>query len=152
MSMTKSIAIGSTGLNVTCIDRSIAWYGDVLDFATVRRGEVRGSRWAHLGHGESVLLTLWEQAASFASFNSSGLHHLSFEVDTLETLAELENRAQVSGAVFRRAPGRPQPQAATGQVFLNDPDGIRLEIYTEEDAPLRGAGDDLACGYYEELT
>jgi len=144
-----NISTASAGLNVTNLDRAVDFYEAVFGFDVVRRGRVRGSAWVHLGTNHDVLLTLWEQCAVPASYAFAGLHHLSFEVDTFESLAAIEQRASASGAIMRSVASRPSPQALTGQVFFFDPDGIRLEVYTESDVPLRGAGEGPACGYYE---
>lgn len=141
--------LGSAGLNVSDLDRSILFYREALGFDLVRRGHDRGHGWAHLGTGDHVLLTLWEQALTGPDERRAGLHHLSFELATALDLAEAEERLRRMGARMRGSDG--QVQAPTGAVFFRDPDGIRVELYTEEITAPAGPGDPPRCGFYEEL-
>ncbi|MFJ4620655.1 VOC family protein [Streptomyces sp. NPDC088812] len=146
-----TIGLGSAGLNVTDLDRSIAFYRRALGFDLIRTSTDETHRFAHLGLDDVVLLTLWQQGAAGFVADRAGLHHLSFEVPSLDELHAVEARLRAASVSIREERGATKGTAATGQVFFKDPDGIRLEIYTE-DPRARGSASDLPrCGFYEEL-
>lgn len=145
--VTSTIRVGSAGLNVSDLDRSVRFYREALGFAVVRRGDDAGHSWAHLGLEDDVMLTLWEQAVSHVDHGAAGLHHISFELASVAALVEAEARLRAMGAHLRED----GPQAPGGQVFCRDPDGIRVELYTEEPTPPAPAGSLPRCGFYEEL-
>ncbi|MFD6624410.1 VOC family protein [Streptomyces diastaticus] len=150
--MSARIMTGSAGLNVTDLTRSIDFYTTALGFEVVRRSPEGAEPWAHLGLGTAVLLTLWQQALHGFEGADAGLHHLSFEVASLDELAALEGRVRAAGVRLREdAQGLAKP-SDSGQFFFHDPDGIRLELYTEQPAPKPApAGPLPACGFYDEL-
>ncbi|MEU5180690.1 VOC family protein [Streptomyces longwoodensis] len=120
---------GHIGLNVTDLDRSLAFYRDVLDFVLVGEGKEEGRRYAFLGDGESLVLTLWEQAADAYDPGRSGLHHLAFEVDSIERVTAYEQALRRRGVDFAHdGVVAHREGAASGGIFFHDPDGIRLEI------------------------
>ncbi len=145
------VRIGSTGLNVTDLDRSVTFYTRTLGLVEIRRSADGGRRWAHLGAGKDVLLTLWQQAHGAFTRSAVGLHHLSFEVGTGKELSALEDRLRHLNVALRGDQGAVGELSRSGQIFFRDPDGIRVELFTDDPAadgpsPL-GAP---ACGFYEE--
>lgn len=145
--MSTTIRVGSTGLNVSDLDRAARFYERVLGLTTIRRGSDAGFTWAHLGIGEEVMLTLWEQSSKEIDHRAAGLHHISFELASVSDLADAEKRLRGIGARLRGS----DPQAQSGQVFCFDPDGIRVELYTEQPTPPIPPGSVPRCGFYEEL-
>ncbi|MEU5667841.1 VOC family protein [Streptomyces longwoodensis] len=120
---------GHIGLNVTDLDRSLAFYRDVLDFVLAGEGKEEGRRYAFLGDGETLVLTLWEQAADAYDAGRSGLHHLAFEVDSIERVTAYEQALRGRGVDFAHdGVVAHREGAASGGIFFHDPDGIRLEI------------------------
>ena len=145
--MSRTLRVGSTGLNVSDLDRAARFYQAVLGLAIVRRGNDAGYPWAHLGLGDAVMLTLWEQTTSEIDHRTAGLHHISFELASVAALTQAEERLRQVGARLRED----APQAPTGQVFFFDPDGIRVELYTEERTPPAPPGSLPRCGFYDYL-
>ncbi|GHH92603.1 VOC family protein [Streptomyces capillispiralis] len=142
---------GHTGLNVTDLDRSLAFYRDVLGFAPIGEGKEEGRRYAFLGDGERLVLTLWQQADEPYDGTRSGLHHLAFEVDSIERVREYESALRAHGTAFAYdgvvAHGE---GAASGGIFFRDPDGTRLEISAPsgaQDAPAPH-GSAPTCGFF----
>lgn len=128
-----SIGLGSCGVNVTDLTKSIRFYGAALGFDVVRSGTEAPHPYVMMGRDGTVLLTLWQQAGTAFDRSRAGMHHLSFEVPSVGELAAVATRLRANGAVLRDT-DEPGTVAETGQLFFEDPDGIRLEIFTEDPA------------------
>ncbi|MFK4120863.1 VOC family protein [Streptomyces longwoodensis] len=142
---------GHIGLNVTDLDRSLAFYRDVLDFVLVGEGKEEGRRYAFLGDGESLVLTLWEQAGDAYDPGRSGLHHLAFEVDSIERVTAYEQALRRRGVDFAHdGVVAHREGAASGGIFFRDPDGIRLEIFAPSGAEGARVPHESAptCGFF----
>ncbi|MFD3543047.1 VOC family protein [Streptomyces sp. NPDC058662] len=124
-----ALRTGHVGLNVTDLDRSLAFYGDVLGFQRLAEGKEEGRRYALLGRDGELALTLWQQADGAYAPAAAGLHHLAFSAGGIEEVREYEERLRGLGVDFAYdgvvAHGE---GAASGGIFFHDPDGIRLEI------------------------
>jgi lactoylglutathione lyase len=122
--------IAHTGLNVTDLDRSLAFYRDVLGFALLDEGKEDGRRYAFLGEeGGQPLVTLWQQAQGSYDRDRSGLHHLAFAVDSIDRVREYETALRAAGVDFAHEGVVAHREGGTsGGIFFHDPDGIRLEI------------------------
>ncbi|MEV0171876.1 VOC family protein [Streptomyces sp. NPDC050803] len=124
-----TLRTGHLGLNVTDLDRSLAFYRDVLGFSLLAEGKEEDRRYAFLGADGRLVLTLWQQAQAPYDKARAGLHHLAFEADSVEQVREYETALREYGAEFAyegvvaHAEG-----AASGGIFFHDPDGTRLEI------------------------
>jgi len=145
---------GHIGLNVTDLDRSREFYSRVLGYELVRQspeGTPQARRYAFLGRDGVPLLTLWQQAEAGYGAERSGLHHLSFEVDSVDEVRAAESVLRELGTVFQYDGVVPHREGAdSGGVFFEDPDGIRLEIYSatgaaEAEAP---SGGEPTCGFF----
>lgn len=144
---------GHIGLNVTDLTRSQAFYQNVFGFAVVAASEVDGKPFALLGQDGALVVTLWQQSPAETAFagNRPGLHHLSFQVDSLTAVQAAEARLKslnipllYDGIVAHRE------GASSAALFFTDPDGIRLEIFSptggeNQPAPADGAP---ACGFF----
>ncbi|MEU6145646.1 VOC family protein [Streptomyces sp. NPDC047081] len=134
---------------MTNLDRSVDFYRRSLGFEVILQSTGPVNRYALMGSNGAVLLTLWEQSAEPFSVSRAGLHHLSFEAPTLETLRETEKRLRSAGVAIRDDDTGREDAASTGQLFFADPDGIRLEIYTDDPAVPPGPTLSLPrCGYF----
>jgi catechol 2,3-dioxygenase-like lactoylglutathione lyase family enzyme len=139
------------GLNVTDLDRSQAFYTALFGFEVIARTDAEGRRFAFLGNEGELVVTLWEQGKEAFSRQSAGLHHLSFEVPSLEEVRRFEERVRGMGApllhegIVAHAEGAP-----SGGLFFEDPDGIRLEVFSASGAEsLPGpAADAPSCGFF----
>lgn len=151
MSKAPDLQTGHVGLNVIDLDRSLPFYREVFDFDVLAEGKDEGRRWAFLGRGSRLLVTLWQQSDTAFAADRAGLHHLSFQVDTVEEVKATEEVLRGLGAEFRYDGVVPHGENATsGGIFFTDPDGIRLEIYAPTganpaDAPTAGAP---TCGFF----
>ncbi|KOX12419.1 VOC family protein [Nocardiopsis sp. NRRL B-16309] len=150
--MTASTATtGHVGINVTDIERSRDFYGRVLGFETMSEGKEEGREFAFLGRDGRLVLTLWKQSAHAFRADTAGLHHLSFQVDTMEEVRRAEADLRAAAVEFAYDGVVPHGEgAASGGIFFHDPDGVRLEIYAATgaegaDAPITSAP---TCGFF----
>ena len=97
---------GHVGLNVSDIGRSEEFYRDVFGLRVVGGSEEAGRRYVFLGDGERIVLTLWQQGVGCFDKGSPGLHHLSFEVNSIEEVREAEARLREIGVPLIYGGGR----------------------------------------------
>ena len=126
--------MGVTRLNhavlfVSDLDRSVAFYRDVLGFRQIPMAP-GGFRGAFLQAPDSTNdhdLGLFEMAPgagpSGAGRSTVGLYHLAWEVETLADLAEIAERLQARGALVGAT-----DHATTKALYAKDPDGLELEV------------------------
>ncbi|MBE2315826.1 VOC family protein [Solirubrobacter sp. CPCC 204708] len=144
--LATTFATGHVGLNVTDLDRSVGFYRRV--FGWTERG--RGDGYAFLGDDARLIVTLWQQSAGEFSAAAPGLHHLSFQVDSVEDVQAVEARVREAGLHLYHDGIVPHAEgASSGGIFFEDPDGIRLEVFTgagvHGEAP---AGEAPTCGFF----
>jgi catechol-2,3-dioxygenase len=123
--------MGVTRLNhavlyVSDVDRSTAFYRDVLGFRKVAMTPP-GMRAAFLQAPDSAndhdlgLFEIGERAAPAS--RTVGLYHLAWEVDTLETLERTAARLAEAGALVGAT-----DHGTTKSLYAKDPDGIEFEV------------------------
>ncbi|MER6473791.1 VOC family protein [Streptomyces collinus] len=147
-----TLRTGHTGLNVTDLDRSLAFYRDVLGFALLAEGKEDDRRFAFLGDGgELPVLTLWQQADGGYDGSRAGLHHLAFTADSVDRVREYETALRAAGVEFaHEGLVAHREGSASGGIFFHDPDGTRLEISVPdgvEGAPAPHAAAPT-CGFF----
>lgn len=142
---------GHIGLSVTDLDRSLVFYQDVLELELLEHSNEPGRRFAFLGTGDRLVLTLWQQSGSPFEPAHAGLHHFAFQVPTVEAVRAAESRLRARGTTPRYDGVVPHQEGAdSAALFFTDPDGIRLEIYSPTGAaglaaPVAGAP---SCGFF----
>ena len=147
----SGLRTGHVGLNVSDLDRSIDFYVQVLGLQVQARGDEPERRWVFLGRDGQLLVTLWQQSDGRFPTDRPGLHHLSFQVDSIEQVRAVRATLQGLSAQFAYEGVVPHGEgAASGGIFFADPDGIRLEVYAPSgtDAapvPVSGAP---TCGFF----
>ncbi|WP_037601409.1 VOC family protein [Streptacidiphilus rugosus] len=154
--MTASLRTGHVGINVTDLDRSVAFYRDVLGLEELggsKPGTAPERRAARLGKKGELLVTIWQQAAGAHERDRAGLHHLAFEVDTVEEVREAEWALKERGATFEYDGVVPHGEGQdSGGIFFVDPDGTRLEVFTRSGVAAEGGhaphADAPTCGFF----
>jgi catechol 2,3-dioxygenase-like lactoylglutathione lyase family enzyme len=147
-----ALKTGHVGLNVTDLARSQDFYGQVFGLEVLTDGRDGDREWAFLGRDGTLLLTLWRQSEGRFATALPGLHHLSFEVQTLDEVHAVQRNLSRLGAEFQYDGVVPHREGGdSGGVFFTDPDGIRLEVYTPaglagHDAPQ--VGESPTCGFF----
>ncbi|MFE4697580.1 VOC family protein [Streptomyces sp. NPDC056738] len=152
-----TLSTGHVGLNVTDLDRSLAFYRDVLGFGVLGQGEAGDEgerRYAFLGSPSGdgrPALTLWQQARGAHDTGLAGLHHLALEADSVERVRRYETALRDHGVTFAyEGLVAHREGAASGGIFFHDPDGTRLEIFAAtgaEEAPAPNASAPT-CGFF----
>ncbi|MET8543753.1 VOC family protein [Kitasatospora sp. NPDC004799] len=149
----RTLQTGHVGLNVTDLARSIAFYRAVFGLDVTAEGTDPERRYALLGRDGRLVVTLWQQSTGAFAPAAPGLHHLSFEVESLDEVRTAEKLLRGLGAEFAYDGVVPHREgSASGGIFFTDPDGIRLEVYTrtgvdgtEAAAP---TADAPTCGFF----
>lgn len=116
-------------LSVSDLDRSVAWYRDVLGFQEVRRVHQGGLDKAMLtSHGIVLTFVFHGDAAVPGAFSERrcGLDHLSFAVPDRRTLDAWVERLDEARVVR----GEVKSGMTGDLVAFRDPDNIALELYT----------------------
>jgi catechol 2,3-dioxygenase-like lactoylglutathione lyase family enzyme len=142
---------GHVGINVSDLERSVTFYRELFGFETLERSDEPRRRFALLGQGDDLILTLWEQARGRFLTDRPGLHHLSFRVDTLGEVGAVERRAKARGArIYHGGIVAHREGASSGGLFFEDPDGVRLEVFTPRGAGSSPAptGEAPTCGFF----
>ncbi|MEV4125143.1 VOC family protein [Nocardia sp. NPDC049707] len=145
------LATGHIGLNVSDLDRSVDFYRRAFGFEQLAASTDDDRRWAFLGANGKLVLTLWQQSDGAFSAETPGLHHLSFQVDTIEQVRSIEALLRELSVSFAHdgvvAHGE---GVASGGIFFTDPDGIRLEVYAPTGAESAPAPSGAAptCGFF----
>ncbi|MCG8409101.1 MAG: VOC family protein [Phycisphaerales bacterium] len=126
-----NITTGHVGLNVTNLEKSKDFYGAAFGLEVMTEVDADDRRFAFLTDGRRLVLSLWEQSVGRFDAALPGLHHLAFEVESVEKVRETEARIRKLGApllydgIVAHSDG-----AASGGIFFEDPDGTRLEVYS----------------------
>ncbi|WP_280250731.1 VOC family protein [Nocardia abscessus] len=145
------LATGHIGLNVSDLDRSVEFYRRALGFERLAASTDAQRRWAFLGADGKLVVTLWEQSDGMFSAETPGLHHLSFQVDSIDQVRAVERVLRELSVAFAHdgvvAHGE---GVASGGIFFTDPDGIRLEVYAPSGAEAAPAPSGAAptCGFF----
>jgi len=148
---TMAFATGHIGLNVSDLARARDFYRAIFGFEVLSESSEPGREFVFLGQPGVIVLTLWRQSSGAFAKDRPGLHHLSFQVDSIDRVREAERRLLERGAVIHHGGIVPHAEGrSSGGVFFEDPDGIRLEIFTST-----GVGDHAAphgaaptCGFF----
>lgn len=120
-------------LSVTDLDRSAAWYGEVLGFTKMGELEKPGFARALLVQPESgmrLALTSHE-AGSGDSFSElrTGMDHVAFLVADVEELEAWKRRFEALGVDHSDI--KPAAAGAGALITLRDPDNVQLEVFAE---------------------
>ena len=149
--MSSTLQTGHIGLNVTNLEDSSNFYRQVFGFQVLNQSLTEGRRFAFLGNEKSLVLTLWEQSQGQFAKANPGLHHLSFQVDSIEEVEQAKTRLEKLGARFIYEGIVPHAEGADdGGIYFEDPDGIRLEIFSPVGAGSQPApvADGPSCGFF----
>lgn len=146
-----TVRTGHVGLNVTDVSRSTGFYQRVFGLDLLGEHSDAGQRWAFLGRGATLVLTLWQQSSGSFPTALPGLHHLSFQLDTQAELRAVQDAVATEGADLIYDGVVPHSEGSDSvAIFFRDPDGIRLEAFTPHGAATAPAPTPAApsCGFF----
>ena len=113
-------------LYVRDVDRSVAFYSDLLGFRVVNSmpGAAFLQAPASNNDHDLGLFAIGDRAgASLAGRATVGLYHLAWEVDTLDELERLQRSLAEAGALVGAS-----DHGTTKALYAQDPDGLEFEV------------------------
>ena len=124
-----------TMIRVGDLDRSVAFYTDVLGMRELRRKEYPEGRFTNVFVGyqdeqDGAALELTWNWDTSAYELGNGYGHIALEVDDVYAACE---RIRERGGRIVREPG-PMKHGSTVLAFVEDPDGYRIELLGRRDA------------------
>ncbi len=125
MTIHPQSSVGQVHLTVADLDRSVAFYTDILGFRNPERDAASAVLTAN---GEELLITLTEEGGARPQpASTTGLYHFAILVPTRAALGRslqylLETGYPLSGA---------SDHFVSEALYLNDPDGNGIEIYRD---------------------
>ena len=124
----RTARIGHVHLKVSDLDRSIAFYRDVLGLELQQRMGAQAAFLSFGGYHHHLGLNTWESLGSVpAPIRHPGLYHTAFLFETRADLARAVRRVLEAGVSFTGAADHGVSEA----LYLDDPDGNGVEIYRD---------------------
>ena len=113
-------------LYVRDVEKSVAFYGDVLGFT--KQAGLPGAAFLRApgstnDHDLGLFQVGEQAAASPAGKGAVGLYHLAWEVETLDDLEDHLHRLDAAGALVGMS-----DHGTTKSLYAKDPDGIEFEV------------------------
>jgi catechol 2,3-dioxygenase len=122
----KGVSIGHVHLKVSDIERSLAFYRDILGFEVTSRYGKQAAFLSAGGYHHHIGLNTWESKGSTPSPpGHTGLYHFAILYPTRKDLANALKRL-----VDARYPiGGASDHGVSEAIYLDDPDGNGIELY-----------------------
>jgi len=128
MKIHSEVTIGHVNLTVSDLDRSLAFYKDILGFEiTMRYGDSAVFLSAG-GYHHHIALNTWQgKGATPPPAHYTGLYHFAILYPSRKELARvlqrlIDNKYPVSGVA---------DHGVSEAIYLNDPDNIGVELYAD---------------------
>ena len=138
------VDIGHVHLKVADIERSVAFYCDVLGFEVMQRWGDSAAFISAGGYHHHIGLNTWEsRGGSPPPAGTTGLYHVAIRYPDRRTLGDALLRVVEAGIRIDGASDHGVSEA----IYLRDPDGNGLELYRdrpEEEWPRAGDGRGVA--------
>jgi catechol 2,3-dioxygenase len=144
MSVDPRVDIGHVHLKVSDLERSLAFYRDVLGFDVMQRNGDQAAFLSAGGYHHHIGLNTWEsRGGSPPPPGTTGLYHTAIRYPDRRTLADtlrrlVEARWPIDGAT---------DHGVSEAIYLRDPDGNGVELYRdrpEEEWPRPESGPGVA--------
>lgn len=139
--------IGHVHLKVSDLDRSLAFYCDLLGFEVTTMYGAQAAFISAGGYHHHIGLNTWHSAGSGpAPLNSVGLYHTAIVYPTRKDLAAIFNRLLEANYPMSGASDHGVSEA----LYLNDPDGNGVELYWDRPKELWTYKPDGSINMYTE--
>src|SRR5271166_2220722 len=120
------VRIGHVHLKVADLERSLAFYRDVLGFEVTQRLGQQAAFLSAGGYHHHIGLNTWESAGGRPPpHGTTGLYHVAILYPTRAELADALRRVMRAGLTIEGAADHGVSEA----VYLRDPDGNGVELY-----------------------
>lgn len=137
--MNEDIRVGHVHLKVADLERSIAFYRDVLGFDLMQRMGDSAAFLSAGGYHHHVGLNTWEsRGGSAPPRGATGLYHAAFLFLSRAALADAVRRVLEAGVPLDGASDHGVSEA----IYLRDPDGNGIELYRDRPREEWPRGDD----------
>jgi catechol 2,3-dioxygenase len=124
----SGVRIGHVHLKVADLERSLAFYRDVLGFELTQRFGAQAAFLSAGGYHHHLGLNTWEsRGGSAPPSGSTGLYHVAIVYPTRALLADALRRLQKAGVRIEGASDHGVSEA----IYLHDPDGNGVELYRD---------------------
>ena len=124
-----SARIGHVHLKVSDLDRSVAFYRDVLGLEVQTRIGNEAAFMSFDGYHHHLGLNTWQsKGAEPAPRRHPGLFHTAFLFPTRAALAQAVRRVEAAGVLVQGASDHGVSEA----IYFDDPDGNGIEIYWDK--------------------
>lgn len=122
-----------TMLRVRNLDRSLAFYTNVLDMRLLRRKDYPGGKFTLVFVGyddesEAAVIELTHNWETRSYDSGNGFGHIAIGVDNIFKVC---NNIRTAGGNIVREPG-PMKHGNTIIAFVEDPDGYKIELIQQE--------------------
>ena len=120
--------VGHVHLRVADLERSIAFYRDILGFELSQRYGGQAAFLGANGYHHHIGLNTWESlGATPPPPGHTGLYHAAFLYPDRKTLAQVLKRIAEAGIPLEGAADHGVSEA----IYLSDPDGNGVELYRD---------------------
>src|ERR671923_495883 len=124
----RHVDIGHVHLKVADVDRSLAFYCDVLGFELQQRWGADAAFISAGGYHHHIGLNSWEsRGGSPPPPGTTGLYHVAIRYPTRAALAKTLKRVVDAGVPLSGASDHGVSEA----IYLRDPDGNGIELYRD---------------------
>ena len=122
------VRIGHVHLKVADLERSLAFYCDVLGFELTQRYGSQAAFVCAGGYHHHIGLNTWQsRGGSPPAPGTTGLYHVAILYPTRATLADALRRLREAGVLLDGASDHGVSEA----LYLQDPDGNGIELYRD---------------------
>lgn len=130
MTIHNDVRIGHVHLTVADLERSLSFYRDILGFAVSARYGDRAVFLAAGGYHHHIGLNTWKGTnVTPPPYAHSGLYHFAILYPSRKELAQALRALMDAGYPLTGTADHGVSEA----LYLNDPDGIGVELYADRD-------------------